>query len=112
MKLTAQVARLQQGGGPPRQVARHRQELNNVVPVNTTRIRRRARSRPKSNTSYQPVVASSLRANGGTHGLGNQKRTDRQMNAARKIAFHVMATVPMNSNPTILCMALQAPGCF
>jgi hypothetical protein len=35
------------------------------------------------------------------------------MNAACKIAFHVkMATVPMNSNPTILCMALQAPGCF
>jgi hypothetical protein len=23
-----------------------------------------------------------------------------------------MATVPMNSNPTIICMALQAPSCF
>jgi hypothetical protein len=35
------------------------------------------------------------------------------MNAACNIASHVkMATVPMNSNPTILCMALQAPGCF
>jgi hypothetical protein len=113
MKLTTQVARLQQGGGPPRQIARHQQELSNVVPVNTPCIRRRARSCPKSNRSYQTVVASSLRANGATHGLGNQNWTDKQMNAACKIAFHVkMATVPMKSNPTILCMALQAPGCF
>jgi hypothetical protein len=85
-----------------------------VVPVNMPRIRRRARSCPKSNCSYQPVVASGLRANGATHGLGNQKWTDRQMNAAAcKIAFHVkMGTVPMNSNPTVLCIALQAPGRF
>jgi hypothetical protein len=100
MKLTTQVARLQQGGGPPRQIARHRQELSNVVPIKNPCIRRRARSCPKSNCSYQPVVASGLRANGATNGLGNQKWTVK------------MATVPMNSNPTILRMALQAPGRF
>jgi hypothetical protein len=114
MKLTTQVARRQQGGGgPPRQIARHRQELSNVVPVNTPCIRRRARSCLKSNCCYQPVVASGLRVNGALHGLGNQKWTDELMNAACKIAFHVkMATVPIYSNPTILCIALQAPGCF
>ena len=113
MQLTTQVARLQQGGRPPRQNVCQRHELSIADPIASPLIRRRARSCPKSKRSYQPVVASGLRANGATHGFGNQKWTDRQMNAAFKIAFHVkMATVPMNANPTILRMALQAPGRF
>ena len=113
MKLTTQVARLQHCGGSPRQNVRNQHELSIMAPAKSPFIRRRARSCPKSKYTYQPVVASGLRANGATHGLGNQKWTDRQMNAACKIAFHVkMETVPMHLNPTTLRMAMQAPGRF
>ena len=113
MKLTTQVTRLQHCGRSPRQNVRNQHELSIMAPAKSPFIRRRARSCPKSKYTYQPVVASGLRANGATHGLGNQKWTDRQMNAACKIAFHVkMETVPMHLNPTTLHIAMQAPGRF